>query len=115
VAEGTSDEKLSHIRHNDYLAKAYRSFTEIGGALFIYGHSLAKNDEHYLKLIEKGKLSHLYVGIYGAPASPENKVIIRRAEKMNFSERRKPLSVSFYDADSARVWGEVRPENNTLR
>lgn len=44
VAEGTSDEKFEHIRHSDYLAKAYRSFQEIGGALFIFGHSLAANE-----------------------------------------------------------------------
>ncbi len=41
VAEGTSDEKLDRIRHSDYLAKAYRSFCEIQGALFIYGHSVS--------------------------------------------------------------------------
>ncbi|MFA5183556.1 MAG: DUF4917 family protein, partial [Syntrophales bacterium] len=61
VAEGTSDEKLERIRHSDYLAKGYRSFQNIGGALFIFGHSLASSDEHYLKLIEKGKVKHLFV------------------------------------------------------
>lgn len=106
VAEGTSNEKLTHIRHNDYLAKAYRSFTEIGGALFIYGHSLAENDEHYLKRIEKGKLSHLYVGIYGSPDLPANKAIIARAQKMNISRRRSTLNVYFYDAGSAKIWGK---------
>ncbi|MWT96673.1 DUF4917 family protein, partial [Escherichia coli] len=35
VSEGTSAEKYERIRHNDYLAKAYRSFGSIGGALFI--------------------------------------------------------------------------------
>ena len=107
VAEGTSNEKLIHIRHNDYLAKAYRSFSEIGGVLFIYGHSLAENDEHYLKRIEKGKLTHLCVGIYGDPTSPSNKAIIARANKMNRSRRRgKEMLVSFFDAASANVWGK---------
>jgi hypothetical protein len=41
VSEGTSDEKYEKIRHNDYLAKGYRSFSQITGDLFIYGHSLA--------------------------------------------------------------------------
>ena len=45
VAEGTSTEKLERIRHSDYLAKAYRSFQEIQHCLFVYGHSLAANDE----------------------------------------------------------------------
>lgn len=105
VAEGTSNEKLIRIRHNDYLAKAYRSFVEITGALFIYGHSLAENDEHFLKRIEKGKLSHLYVGIYGDPNSDSNKAIINRAIKMATAKRKAKLRVDFFDAASAKVWG----------
>ncbi|WAK04576.1 DUF4917 family protein [Methylobacter sp. YRD-M1] len=113
VAEGTSNEKLIRIRHNDYLAKAYRSFSEIGGGLFIYGHSLAKNDDHYLKCIEKGKITNLYIGIYGDPETPSNKAIIARANKMvsaraskisSSRRRRADLSVSFFDAGSAKVW-----------
>ena len=107
VSEGTSAEKYERIRHNDYLAKAYRSFCEIGGALFVYGHSLAANDEHYLKRIEKGKIAHLYVGLYGDPNSEANKRIIRRADRMiNARKGRIPLAVSYYDAASANVWGE---------
>lgn len=107
VSEGTSQEKYERIRHNDYLAKAYRSFSEIRGALFIYGHSLAENDEHYLKRIEKGKIEHLYVGLYGDPNSPGNKNIIRRAEKMVSVRRGKvPLSVSYYDSATAKIWGK---------
>ncbi len=105
VAEGTSDEKLERIRHSDYLAKAYRSFSEIHGNLFIYGHSLAANDEHYLKRIEQGRLSAVYVGLYDDPNSRGNKEIINRALLM--SARRKSgrkLEVHFYDAESAHVW-----------
>lgn len=113
VAEGTSNEKLERIRHSDYLAKAYRSFQSIGGALFIIGHSLASNDEHYLKLIEKGRVEHLFVGIFGTPDSPANRKIIRRAERMiqareGIIRNRKKypsLSVSFYDSATAIVWG----------
>lgn len=64
VSEGTSAEKYRHIRHNDYLAKAYRSFSSIQGALFIFGHSLAENDDHYLRCIQRGKISHLYAPRY---------------------------------------------------
>jgi hypothetical protein len=107
VAEGTSQEKLERIRHSDYLAKAYRSFSEIKGALFIYGHSLGEKDEHYLKRIEKGKIAHLYVGIYSDPKSATNKRIIRRAKQMVTTRQRSaPLSVSFYDASSAKAWGK---------
>ena len=106
VAEGTSAEKYERIRHNDYLAKAYRSFEQIQGALFIYGHSLAENDDHYLKCIRKGKVSHLYVGLYGDPNSDSNKFIVRRANQLSNGRRGKlPLAVTYYDAATAMVWG----------
>lgn len=106
VAEGSSEEKLARIKHSDYLAKAYRSFSEIGGALFVYGHSLAENDRHFLRRIEKGKLKHLYVGIYGGPDKDDNKEIMRRANALASNRApSKPLKVSFYDADTATVWG----------
>ncbi len=108
VSEGTSKEKLERIRHNDYLAKARRSFIEITGALFIYGHSFAENDEHYLKCIERGKLKQLYIGLYGAPDSKSNRHIMQRANQM--SDRRNdryPLAVDYFDAATANVWGNA--------
>lgn len=106
VAEGTSAEKYERIRHNDYLAKAYRSFESIQGALFIYGHSLAENDDHYLRCIRKGKVGHLYVGLYGDPNSDSNKFIARRANQLSSGRRGKTaLAVTYYDAASAKVWG----------
>jgi hypothetical protein len=106
VAEGTSEEKVERIRHNDYLAKAYHSFEEIQYCLFIHGHSLAPNDEHFLQMIERGRTDHLFIGLHGDPDSDSNKRIIRRAERM-ISNRRaeQPLAVSYYDSESADVWG----------
>jgi hypothetical protein len=107
VSEGTSAEKYERIRHNDYLAKAYRSFSSIQGALFIYGHSLAENDDHYLRCIQRGKVSHLYVGLYGDPNSDSNKFIARRANQLTNGRRaRNPLTVSYYDSATAKVWGK---------
>ena len=107
VSEGTSAEKLERIRHSDYLAKAYRSFSEITGALFIYGHSLADSDEHYLKRIEKGKLAQIYIGLHGDPSSNSNKRIIRRADKMINNRRRgSTLGISYFDTATASVWGK---------
>ena len=107
VAEGSSAEKLERIRHSDYLAKAYRSFQGIQQCLFIYGHSLAANDEHYLRLIENGKLVHIFVGIYGDPESVINRQIIKRAEAMSLARRgkKRELKVDFYDSATARIWG----------
>lgn len=113
VAEGSSDEKLERIRHSDYLAKAYRSFAEIGGALFIYGHSLAENDEHFLQLIERGKIRKLYIGIYGAPTAEPNRTIMNRASRMAVARAqypRKPsLEVKFFDSGTAHVWDSQLP------
>lgn len=107
VAEGSSAEKVGRIRHSDYLSKAFRSFESIGGVLFVFGHSFAANDEHFLKVIEKGKIQHLFVGIYGDAKSTGNQVIIKRAERMpNYRPKSRPLSVSFFDAQTANVWGE---------
>ncbi|HCT40971.1 MAG TPA: DUF4917 domain-containing protein [Moraxellaceae bacterium] len=106
VSEGTSAEKYERIRHNDYLAKAYRSFSSIQGALFIYGHSLAENDDHYLRCIQRGKVSQLYVGLYGDPKSEANKFITRRANQLSIGRRgRKSLGVNYFDAATANVWG----------
>lgn len=106
VSEGTSSEKYERIRHNDYLAKAYRSFSSISGTLFILGHSLAENDEHYLTAIERGKITQLYVGIHGDPSTDANKAIINRANLMIDRRRRGNLSVKFFDSASAKVWGK---------
>ena len=105
VAEGTSSEKLERIMHSEYLAKGKRSFSSIQGALFIHGHSLAENDKHFLKAIEKGKVKHLYVGIYGDENSHDNKSIKSRARKLSQNRAlTKPLEVSFYDSETAHVW-----------
>ena len=106
VAEGTSREKLDRIMHSEYLAKGKRSFSSIGGTLFIHGHSLAANDEHCLKTIEKGKTKHLYVGLFGDENSPANRAIKTRAQLIASNRAKsKPLDVSFYDSESANVWG----------
>lgn len=105
VAEGESNEKLERIRHSDYLAKARRSFQSIDYCLFIYGHSLAPNDEHFLKVIEQGKLKHLFEGLHGDPNSTNNKRIRRRAELMASNRlHTKPLKICYYDTGSACVW-----------
>ena len=74
--------------------------------LFIHGHSLAANDEHVLRRVEKGVLKRLYVSLHGDPNEACNRVIIARAEQLSSARpQRRPLTVRFYDASSARVWG----------
>lgn len=105
VAEGSSREKVQRIKHSEFLAKAYRSFQSIGGCVFIYGHSLAENDEHFLRVLERGRVQHVFIGVYGDPSKPSAQAVIRRGLKMAAARTGKQkLEVTFFDAKSARVW-----------
>jgi len=110
VSEGQSHAKLTKIMHSAYLHKGLRSLESVGGSLFIFGHSLAENDDHILRLIETGKIAKLFVSIYGDPTTKANKAIIQRANGMAENRQfyfghRNRLEVFFYDAESAHVWG----------
>jgi len=105
VAEGTSKEKIQRIKHSDFLSKAYRSFQQIGGSIFIYGHSLAENDEHFLRVIEKGKIGKVFIGIFGDPDSDSAKAVIKRGKRLESNRKKGDLTVYFYDSASAKVWG----------
>lgn len=107
VSEGTSDEKVDRIRHNDYLSKMYRSFTEIQNALVVFGHSLDESDDHIFsdRIGRHGKTNRLYVSIFGDPGSATNKGIIQRASGLaHLRPAQRPLEVKFFDAASATVW-----------
>lgn len=111
VSEGNSRGKYMRIRHSDYLHKSLRSFRAScntkNACLFIFGHSLAANDDHILKQIEKGKIGSIYISLYGLPTSKENEIIIRRAHRMAKSRpEHLPLEVCFFDSDSANIWGK---------
>jgi Domain of unknown function (DUF4917) len=109
VTEGTSESKMRRIQHSAFLSRALRSFANIGGSLFVYGHSLAGSDDHVLRLIERGSVKAVYVSIYGDPTSKDNRRIIARARAFrdgrDNSGRRNELQVAFFDAASAKVWG----------
>lgn len=110
VAEGKSNQKLAKIKHSAYLHHSYKSFSSQMGqkndALFIFGHSLAENDQHILKKIARGKIGKIYVGLYGDPNSDGNKAIRSAANALAaHRDESVPLSVSFFDAGSAQVWG----------
>lgn len=108
VTEGSSEDKVDKILHSAYLNHAIRSFKSIQGCLFLYGLSLAPNDEHLLRRIQDGKTSALYVSIYGDPETLSNQQIMARAEQLATSRSdRWPLAVDFFDAESADVWGSA--------
>ena len=110
VAEGTSSQKKDKIRHNAYL---YQGLKQLANNVkqpkhcwFIFGHSLAKNDDHILMLIGRGKFKKLYVGVYGDPNTVWNKQIMARANWLaSLRHESWPLEIEFYQAESANVWG----------
>ena len=111
VAEGTSAQKKSKIRHNAYLYQGFKQFTrnvQTGThCLFIFGHSLAENDDHILTRIGRGRCKKLYVGLYGDPLAEWNETIMAKAQALaGMRAERWPLEVAFYDAETAGVWGD---------
>lgn len=110
VSEGESNKKLAKIKHSAYLYHSYKSFSSNVGmkqnSLFIFGHSLDDNDMHILKKISKGKISKMYVSLYGEFDSSENMIIKNKAKILaNGRGANNPLEVIFFDAKSANVWG----------
>ncbi len=114
VAEGDSKKKLTRISHSGYLFHSYKSFStrmktgdkRSTSCLFTYGVSFSENDEHIIKKISNGKFNHLFVSIYGNPDSVGNKKIIASVEAIKRKRRNQDFAISYYDANSANVWGE---------
>jgi len=113
VAEGTSDQKLTKIKHNAFLYHSYKSFfgmmNQLKNCLFIYGHSLALNDMHILHKISIGKVPQVFISIYGDIKSTENQIIIETAnnlieERSKYHDKKHPLLITYYDASTANVW-----------
>ena len=110
VAEGTSKQKKNKIRHNAYLYQGYKVLTanaeQAKHCFFIFGHSLAVNDDHILKRLARGKFKKLYIGLHGSPDSEANVEIIARANSLAAMRKEKfPLEISFFDTQTANVWG----------
>lgn len=110
VAEGSSNEKLIKIKHNEYLNYCYNSLSCIEGNLVIYGHSLADNDEHILKQIAGNiNIKNIYVSVH----DPENNYETISEKALNIFRKRidkTPLKLNFFDAGTTNVWS-----NNSLK
>lgn len=108
VSEGESREKLARINHSNYLARGYRSFSKLGGALYTFGVAFSDNDDHILDLIRKNRsLRKLFVSVYADPDDGENQRMMEKITQMNEQRTaggRSELMVRFFDAESARVW-----------
>lgn len=114
VTEGNNLRKMEKINHNAYLFTSFRSFEDVinsgkssepgNTCLFLYGISFSTNDNHIFNKIGHGRIKHLFVSIYGDPASVPNKEIVARAEALKSQRDKFPLKITYYDAASAEVW-----------
>lgn len=110
VSEGLSAQKKEKIRHNAYLYHSYKSLVsnaqQTRPAFFIFGHSLAENDDHILSRLGRGRFPALYVGLFGDPDSAANQLIVHRANGLAaLRNGRHPLQVHYFDSATANVWG----------
>jgi Domain of unknown function (DUF4917) len=110
VSEGNSTGKLERIRHSGYLQRSLKSFAAVcrirKASLFVFGHSLASNDDHVLRKIEKGRIGKLYVSFFGNAESESNQRLFARAERISVLRGEDfPLELAFFDAAEAAVWG----------
>ena len=114
VSEGDSEKKLHRINSVPYLHYSYDSFKGVvkGGlgkvantCLFTFGFSFSENDRHIFNEIATGRIKHLFVSLYGDQESEENQRIITRVLSLKSLRNSHLLEVTFYDAESAKVWG----------
>ena len=105
VSEGTAESKLDRIQHSGYLNRSYRSFANLGGSLLIFGMSMAQNDEHILRLLDRGKFKQIAIGLFGPADSAGNKRIIARAADFGTKRKGGAPDLLYFDAASAAVWG----------
>lgn len=112
VAEGSSDQKKTKIRHNAYLYQGLKQFVNnaktIKTCFFILGHSLDDNDDHvFLELGRSGRCQKIYIGMIGDVESVDNKRIIKKAEQIaSLRSNNYPLELDYYDAKTANIWGD---------
>lgn len=105
VSEGTDRSKLERIQHSGYLNRAFRSFANTRGTVFIFGFAMAGNDEHLLGLIDRGRHDTIAIGVYGDPTTSGNQQIIGRSARFGTRRKGRAPRILFFDAESACVWG----------
>jgi hypothetical protein len=114
VAEGTPERKLDQIQRHGYLWYCLDKLARIKSPLVIYGHALGPSDAHIVNtIVDNPELPEVIVGLHGDPSSVGNKAIIMSCDQMvarretRRARRRSvvPLSVRYFQTESASVWG----------
>lgn len=108
VTEGSRQNKEARISQSPYLTYCHRRLARLSGALFVHGVALSDNDQHILDAIadQPGRITALYVGLFGPPSAARNKVQlaaeqVAEACKKRFGDAPK---LTFYDSATANLW-----------
>lgn len=103
VTAGDGRQKLSHIKHNEYLTFCYENLCNAKGSLVTFGFNFGEYDEHIIDAINRAakfgkktpyKLWSLYIGVY---SDSDKKHIEQIANKFK-------CKIHIYDAKTAHVW-----------
>jgi len=104
ISEGSTEHKLARIKKNGYLSRTFSSLKNITGNLFIFGHSIRDEDDHVFDFInQNNRKLRIFIGLYGEPIEPHNKIIVRKVE--GWRQKYTDKVFELYDASSIDVWG----------
>lgn len=98
VSEPSSEKKKIKMEHNPYLNFCFQALSEIGGTLFIFGHSMDENDKHIFDQINNSRVSKIFISIHGDETTDANRRTIANARAFLDAQ------VEFYQSESTPVW-----------
>lgn len=108
VTEGSRQNKEARIGQSPYLTYCHRRLARLNGALFVHGVALSDNDQHILDAIadQPGRITALYVGLFGPPSAARNRVQLAAEEMVEACKARfgDAPSLTFYDSATANLW-----------
>lgn len=105
VTAGNVQERLTHIRHNKYLAYCYEKLCNIEGSLVTFGFNFGEYDTHIIDAVNivakqgkraGNKLFSIYIGVY---FDEDLKHILELKNKGLFK-----CKVTPYNVKTAKIW-----------
>lgn len=106
VTAGNGEEKLTHIKHNEYLTYCYDKLCALEGSLITFGFNFGEYDNHIIQAINhaakygkkvKDRLWSVYIGVYSETDLKHIESIVDKFK----------CKVNVYDARTANVWEQA--------
>lgn len=107
ISEGTTEHKLKRIKESGYLSRGFSSVKSIKGDLFIFGHSLRDEDDHFFDVMNENKgINKVFISLFGHPESEANEVIIDKIDRWKEKYSSEKRDYTIYNSESAKVWSK---------